>query len=72
MPLLMVLAGINARYSLNKRGIKGFVEERFKKLFIPLVTGTLVIAAALSYIADRFHNGYNSSFWHIILYFLAR
>ena len=70
MPLLMVLAGINARYSLNKRGIKGFVEERFKKLFIPLVTGTLVIAAALSYIADRFHNGYNSSFLaHYTIFF---
>ena len=70
MPLLMVLAGINARYSLNKRSIKGFVEERFKKLFIPLVTGTLVIAAALSYIADRFHNGYNSSFLaHYTIFF---
>ena len=62
MPLLMVLAGINARYSLNKRGIKGFVEERFKKLFLPLLIGTIVIAAALSYIADMFHNGYNGGF----------
>ena len=46
------------------------MEERFKKLFIPLVTGTLVIAAALSYIADRFHNGYNSSFLaHYTIFF---
>lgn len=72
MPLLMVLAGMNAKRSLDKRGIKGFVAERLKKLFLPLLTGTIVIAAALSYIADKFHNGYNGSFFSHYNVFFGR
>ena len=42
MVLLFCIAGITARYSINKRGRKLFIQERFRKLIIPSTLGLLV------------------------------
>jgi glucan biosynthesis protein C len=49
MPLLMFLAGIGSCYALRFRSGKKYMLERFKRLFIPLVFGTLVLVPTLTY-----------------------
>ena len=64
MPLLFVLAGISARYSLKKRTMKDFVKERIKNLLLPFFIGEVTIVAAMTYYADRFHNNYGDGFFY--------
>lgn len=73
MPLLFVLAGISAGYALEKRTPKQFVKERFRKLFVPLVSGILLLIPAQTYFAERFHNGYTGSYFQqYVLYFTKK
>lgn len=70
MPLLFVLAGMSARYSLQKRTVKDFVRERVKKLLLPFLIGMVTIIAGMTYYAERFHNGYMESFFaHYRIFF---
>lgn len=70
MPLLFVLAGMSARYSLQKRTVKDFVRERIKKLLLPFLIGVVTIVAGMTYYADRFHNGYAEDFFaHYRIFF---
>ena len=70
MPVMFLLAGVSARYSMQKRGYKRFIKERFTRLGIPFVFGVLVICPILSYIADVTHNGYSDGFFsHFGVYF---
>lgn len=70
MPLMFLLAGVSSKYSLQKRGYKSFIRERFVRLGIPLIFGILVINPILCYIADVTHNGYKGSFFsHYEVYF---
>jgi hypothetical protein len=62
MPLLFVLAGISARYALNRRSYKQFALERVKKLLIPLISGVLTVVAFIAYMADKYFNNYDGNF----------
>lgn len=72
MPLLFVLAGISASLALEKRTPGQFVKERFFKLFIPLVSGILLIIPAQTYFAERFHNGYTGSYFQQYVLFFTK
>jgi len=50
MPLFMFLSGIGSYYALRFRSGKEYLFERFKRLIIPLVFGTLVLIPPLSYL----------------------
>ena len=63
MPLLFFLAGISAKYSLEKRGVKRFIKERIYRLGVPLVIGIAAICTILSYIADVTHNFYKGNYF---------
>ena len=52
MPLMFLLAGVSASYSLSKRGYGKFIGERFKRLGIPLLIVLLVNATMMRYVAD--------------------
>ena len=70
MPLMFLLAGVSARYSLQKRSVGAFIRERFLRLGIPLAFGMLVINPILSYVADVTHNGYTGDvFQHYGVFF---
>lgn len=72
MPLLMVIAGISARYSLVKRSASEFVKERLQKLFLPLIAGTVTEVAVVTYFADRFFCDYQGSFFEHYGIFFTR
>ncbi len=62
MALLFVLAGMSARYSLEKRTVKEYVRERVQKLLFPLLFGLLTVIPVMAYYADVFWNHYSGGF----------
>lgn len=70
MPLMFLLAGVSAAFSLRKRGYSEFIKERFIRLGIPLLFGIIIINPILSFIADQSHNGYDGNYFeHYPIYF---
>jgi uncharacterized protein (DUF2147 family) len=49
MPLFFLLAGWSAFASLSMRGTSEFLKERFFRLFVPLVTGCILLMPAIKY-----------------------
>ncbi len=62
MPLMFVLAGISMKNSLRKRTKSKYLLERVKRLFVPLLFGTLVLVPVMSYLADKFNCSYTGGF----------
>jgi glucans biosynthesis protein C len=58
MPLLLFISGAGTYMALGKRTPKQFASERFRKLFIPLLFGMLVVVPPQIYFEyiDRFPN----------------
>ncbi|MCP4136735.1 MAG: acyltransferase [bacterium] len=50
MPLFMFLAGISTFYALKFRSGKQYMKERFKRLFVPLMFGTVFIISPQAYL----------------------
>lgn len=70
MPVMFLIAGISARLSLQKRTVRQYISERFKKLLIPFVFGTVFIMPLMTYIADKFNYGYQGDlFGHYAVFF---
>lgn len=63
MPMLFVLAGMSMKYAMQRRSYGQLVVERVKKLLVPLITGILTVAAAMTFIADKYHNQYTDNFF---------
>lgn len=59
MPILFVLAGISARYSLNNRSNKEFIIQRIYKLFIPFLCGMIFLVPFQTLFARKFFDNYN-------------
>src|SRR5512140_3140440 len=51
MPLFFLLAGASTWFALGFRSGKAYAVERFKRLFVPLVFGLLVIIPPQAYLA---------------------
>ena len=63
MPLMFVIAGMAANYSLQKRTAKEFVKERTISLFIPLVAGILILCPMMVYFAIKSNNAYTGGYF---------
>lgn len=50
MPLFFLLAGWSAFASLSMRGSGEFLKERFFRLFVPLVTGCILLMPSIKYL----------------------
>ncbi len=72
MPLLFLIAGISTKYSLQKRTYKQYIMERFRKLLIPFISGTLLIMPLMAYIAKKFNYGYKGSLLQHYYIFFTR
>jgi glucan biosynthesis protein C len=62
MSLFFILAGASTYFALRKRSGAEYVKERVKRLFIPLIFGTLVLVPPLSYLGLLNHSDYSQSF----------
>ncbi|MBC9930062.1 acyltransferase family protein [Chitinophaga qingshengii] len=62
MPLLFFISGTVSYYMLQSRSGSGFLGLRFRRLFIPLLLGILVIVPPQVYM-ERVTQGYQGNFW---------
>jgi hypothetical protein len=66
MPLMFLMAGMAVWYSLRKRTAAQFVSERFRRLFVPLVFGVLVLIPPQVYIGLHKDPTYSESYWEFL------
>ena len=57
MPLFFVLSGMSINYSLKSRKVGRFINNRFKRLFIPLTFGTFVVLVPIQVWIERVSHG---------------
>lgn len=62
MPLLFFISGTVSYYMLQSRSGSGFLGLRFRRLFVPLLLGVLVIVPPQVYM-ERVTQGYQGNFW---------
>lgn len=58
MPLLFALAGMSARFALEKRTVREFIRQRVFKLLLPLVAGMVFLVPFQTYFARKYFYGY--------------
>jgi Acyltransferase family len=63
MPLLFVVSGLGAWYSLRSRTPVGFVRERLARLLVPFLVGLLVVVPPQVYYQLRFQRLDPGSYW---------
>ena len=61
MPILFVLAGMSARYALEKRTNREFMMQRIYKLLIPFVSGIIFLVPFQTLYARKYFDNYNGS-----------
>ena len=71
MPLLFVLAGMSARYALEKRTVKEFVFQRIDKLLIPFIAGILLFVPFQALYARKFFEHYQGGILEQWKYFFT-
>ena len=62
MPLLFFISGTVSYFMLQRRSGGGFIGLRFRRLFIPLLFGMLVIIPPQVYM-ERLTQGYTGNYW---------
>lgn len=71
MPILFVIAGMCAKYSLRKRTGKEFVRERVQKLLIPFISGLVLLVPFQTLYARKYFDYYDGTIVENILYFFT-
>ncbi len=71
MPILFVIAGMCANYSLRKRSIKEFVKERFSKLLLPFISGMILLVPFQTLYARKFFFNYDGGIIDNFKYFFT-
>lgn len=61
MPILFVLAGMSARYALEKRTINEFIKQRISKLLIPFISGMILLVPFQTLYARKYFENYEGS-----------
>lgn len=71
MPVLFVIAGMSTRYSLKKRNRKQFIRERIKRIFIPFISGLILLVPFQTLYARKFFFNYDGSLLDNLCYFFT-
>lgn len=64
MPLIFLISGITAWYSLRKRTTGEFIRNRIRRLLIPFVTGLLLVVPPQVYYELKADPAYHESYLH--------
>ncbi len=62
MPLLFFISGTVSYFMMQRRSSLSFIGLRFRRLFIPLLVGMLIIVPPQIYM-ERLNNGFTGSYW---------
>ncbi len=71
MAILFVIAGMCAKYSLEKRSTKEFFKERVFKLLIPFISGMIFLIPFQTLYARKFFNGYTGNLVEHLKFFFT-
>ncbi len=71
MSLLFVIAGMSARYSLEKRNVKEFIKERFNKILLPFLSGLIFLIPFQTLYARKFFFEYDGGIIDNFKYFFS-
>lgn len=71
MPVLFVLAGMSARYALEKRTTKEFIMQRIRKLLIPFISGMLFLVPVQTLYARKYFSHYEGGILENWKYFFT-
>lgn len=71
MPLLFLLAGISARFALERRNNIEFIKQRICKLLIPFACGMVFLIPIQTLYARKFFYNYNGGFIENLWYFFT-
>ena len=63
MPLFFLISGAGAWFALSYRSAKQYVQERWQRLFIPFLFGTLILVPPQAYLHLLSHSPYKQSYW---------
>jgi hypothetical protein len=66
MPLMFLVAGAGAWYSLGERTAAGFTRERMRRLLVPLAVGVLVVVPLQVYYALRARGEDVGTYWRFL------
>jgi glucans biosynthesis protein C len=69
MPLLFVVSGMGVRYAMRARSGAAFARERLARLGIPFVTGLVLLAPPMFYLARLSQPGFNEPYGRFWLSF---
>ena len=69
MPLVMLLAGVGAAFSLRTRSNLSYLRERASRLLVPLVIGTLTLVPPQVYLERRLRGQFTGTFWEFYPHF---
>ena len=71
MPLLFVLAGVSARFSLQKRSYKEFGANRVQKLLVPFICGMVLHVPFQTFFCRKFFFDYDGGILQNLQYFFT-
>lgn len=71
MPLLFVLAGVSARYALQKRTVKEFIGQRIHKLLVPFLGGMIFLVPFQTLYARKYFDNYSGGIFENWKYFFT-
>ena len=71
MPILFALAGMSARYALEKKTNKEFMIQRVNKLLIPFISGMIFLVPFQTLYARKFFESYEGSLFDNWRYFFT-
>ncbi len=72
MSAMFFFAGIGSYYSLKSKTWKKYVVERIKRLYIPMIFGTLFLVSIQTYILAKTQYGFNGSLFDFIPVFIGK
>jgi len=71
MTVMFLVAGISARYALQKRAVKQFLKERVQKLLIPWIGGILLLGWITGWVTNQYNDIFAGSYVPVFVkYFL--
>ena len=63
MPLFFAAAGVGSYFALQKRSSGAFLQERVKRLLVPIVLGAFVLSPHQVYVERLTHGDFSGDFW---------
>ena len=63
MPLLFLLSGASTWFALNKRSPRAYIRERFRRLFVPLIFGMLIVVPPQTFYERIQKSGFDGNYF---------